>query len=115
MVLGNQSFLDIRSRAHFLRAAEENPNVARPYVPEKGAFRVVRVIILYEAHLLGWHSHRHKFVTQIFIDGKSLALGWRREIAKDQLGATLIRGFPPDAFDLDGGFVDLAFRKIREI
>ena len=73
MMQGNQSFLNIRASAHFLRAAHEDANFAGTHLLEQSMFLQIAVEILHEGDLLGGNAACNELGFQIIVGAKLAA------------------------------------------
>ena len=113
MMQGNQPLLHIRSRTHFLRAAEQDADFARADGTEQGQLRVVGVVILNEGDFVFRDAQAFQFVGHVPINGKATVLR-RGQIAEHKLRQTIILGRLPNPMNVFHGQIHFALRVIRQ-
>ena len=81
---GNQPFLHVGSRTHFLRAAEQHADFPFAHGTEQRQLRIVGVVILNEGDFIFRDTKAFQLVGHVPINRKAPVLR-RGQIAKDQL------------------------------
>jgi len=67
MMQCDETFLNIRPRAHFLRAAHENPFFSRLHFLEQSKFFNIAVVVLHEGDFFGRNAALHKLGFQVVV------------------------------------------------
>ena len=113
MMQSNQSLLNVGSRTHFLRAAEQDTDFARADGTEQSQLRVVRIIILNEGDFIFRDAQAFQFVGHVPINGKATVLR-RGQIAKHKLRQTIILRCLPNPMNVFHGEIHFALRIVRQ-
>ena len=107
----NQTLLHIRSRPHFLCAAEKDANFARVHRTKQSQFCMVGIVILDEGNFRLWQAALHQFFGHVIVNGEALVL-WRGKVAEDELRQATLFARLPNAVNIFDGHVDLALRVV---
>ena len=107
VVQGDELLLAVGASAHALGAAQQDTHLTAPHFSEQVFLLYLALGVVDEGDLVFGNTQFQQFCVNIIINAESAVILWGREVAKDHLGGTLVRGALPDLkhiFRALGGF-----------